>query len=73
METSLSNSEYPQKINVDLLETIIMLIDSNYRILDMNESAQKMFAVGDSRRKKLHFRQYYSLPTKTTGAHRYSH
>ena len=28
-----------------------MLVDSNYRILDMNRSAQKMFAVGDSRRR----------------------
>ena len=51
METSSLVSEYPQKINVDQLETVIMLVDSNYHILDMNRSAQKMFAVGDSRRR----------------------
>ena len=51
METSSLVSECPKKINVDQLETVILLVDSNYRILDMNRSAQKMFAVGDSRRR----------------------
>ena len=51
METRSSSSEYPQRINVDQLETVIMLVDCNYRILDMNRSAQKMFGVGDSRRR----------------------
>ena len=39
------------KINVDQLETVILLVNSHYQIVDMNRAAQKMFAVGDSRRR----------------------
>ena len=60
----MSSSEYPQKINVDQLETVIMLVDSSYRILDMNRSAQKMFAVGDSRRRNCTLGNIIPYPQK---------
>ena len=64
METSSLVSERPQKINVDQLETVILLVDSSYRILDMNRSAQKMFAVGDSRRRNCTLGNIIPYPRK---------
>ena len=64
MEKPSFGSGYPQKINVDQLETVIMLVDSNYDILDMNRSAQKMFAVGDSRRRNCTLGNILSYPKK---------
>ena len=64
MEEKPIRSKYSQKINVDQLETVIMLVDSNYRIVDMNRAAQKMFGVGDSRRRNCTLGNVLPYPQK---------
>lgn len=60
----MPGSEYPQKINIDQLETVIMLVDNAYRIVDMNRSAQKLFAVGDIRRRNCTLGNILPYPQK---------
>ena len=56
--------ENPSSINVDKIETAILLVKKDYRVVDMNRAAQKLFGVGDNRRRICVLSSIVSYPDK---------